>query len=62
MKAYALVFSALFLFGSLGCDMKSSELVVAGKIGEILVVTDKGVGFERMSGYQPYTMDHALYA
>ena len=43
MKAYALIFSALFIFGSLSCDMKSSEVAVAGKIGEILIVTDKGI-------------------
>ncbi len=43
MKSYAFVFSALFIFGSLSCDMKGSELTVAGKIGEILIVTDKGV-------------------
>lgn len=43
MKSYAFIFSVLFIFGFLSCDMESSELTVAGKIGEILVVTDKGV-------------------
>jgi len=43
MKPFAFIVSLLILFGSFGCGRKSSPLTVAGKIGEILVVTDQGI-------------------
>ncbi|NRA13520.1 MAG: DUF4837 family protein [Crocinitomicaceae bacterium] len=43
MKSYTLIISVMVLFATLSCDLRSNELTIAGKIGEILVVTDKGI-------------------
>lgn len=43
MKHFAFIFSVAFIFIASGCKFSESKLTVAGKIGEILVVSDKGV-------------------
>lgn len=43
MKLLAFIFSLIFLFGTAGCSFEEEKLTVAGKIGEILIVSDQGV-------------------
>lgn len=43
MKPFAFIISSFLLLGLYSCDTQNSQLTVAGKVGEILVVTDKGV-------------------
>lgn len=43
MKPFAFILSFFFLFGFVSCEFDEDQMTVAGKIGEILVVTDEGV-------------------